>query len=489
MKKYSIQIMLFVFIFVQLILLTENLWYDELMTTPLILGYDVFEIIKQLRFDVHPPLYFILLKIYSFATGDSILALKTFNILIALILILIMYQFSKKTINKDYALLVVFIFCFYPVIYNEIYQIRMYVIAQLFVTLTAIYAYKTYFNQLKRLNIILFLAFTICSLYTHYYALIGVVFIHLVLYFALFFKNKQNIKIIIALVFISLISFLPWLPTFFKQLVVKSQHLGYIPTTKEMIIKAIMYPFYTGSYAEKGDKLNYVLTLLLLIVFVLIIFSYFHTKKHQLKENRFTTIMSIALGIPFLIPIIFVTVSIISKPIWYSRYFIISYPLFVFAFAYMAYNLTPRLKYLFIAIVFMASIQKIYSIHQITSDKGMENFSNLIDNKINENDIILDANYYTSTYFSQIKQYNLKENEATNWDRHIYWNVTLTTGYESVLRNRDTFWSMQLTKDSILKIGTDNYKVKESYSFNYMYFSKGVISIYKYSKIPNEQIR
>ena len=93
-------------------------------------------------------------------------------------------------------------------------QIRMYSWAELFVLLS-FYELYLILKKDKTKNYILFVLFSLCAAYTHYYALISVAFFYLALYlFAIKHKNRWK-KIIISSA-VTIVAYLPWLGVLVK---------------------------------------------------------------------------------------------------------------------------------------------------------------------------------------------------------------------------------------------------------------------------------
>ncbi len=482
-KKYLIEtILIFVFTFSAIMLLTKSLWYDELLTTPLVLGYNIKDMIFELQYDAHPPLYFICLKIYTDIFGHSIITMKIFNIFIELIIIFVSYSHAKKIGNRKYAILVLAIFILFPAIYNEIYQIRMYSFAPLMLLMVGVYANKIFLGNNSKLNQILFIVFSILAIYTHFFAIIGVIFIHFILYTFLFKKNKESIKQISVFLIITTISFIPWIPIFFQQIAIKNDNIGDQSSAISRIVKNIIYLFYTGNYVDRSNITNYLMTILLLLATVFVIIQYLLKDKAKVKIPEFHPVALVAVLIPVIIMSFITTFSILVTPLWYSRYIIIFFPMIAFGFAFFIYNLNKKYLYIYISILSICFTQKIYSTYLATSNKGLTNYSNLIDSKILPNDIILDAGLYEATYFKEIKQYANQSNKSKNLVfNHIYnWNVNLINNYSELLNNRNSFWSPKFKDDSVYVIGNSKFYLKEMHRFEYSYEAKGIISIYKY---------
>jgi hypothetical protein len=90
------------------------------------------------------------------------------------------------------------------------------------------------------------------------------------------------------------------------------------------------------------------------------------------------------------------------------------------ALGYMLFQVKFTYRRAFLALVFVAFAQKTRSEYQVTSDTGLKQYSGLYNTVLKQDDIILDANCYTSIFFKNVKQYNLSSTRAFNWDSHIY---------------------------------------------------------------------
>lgn len=472
--KYKYEfILLVVFVLIIPTFLTVNLWYDELMTTPVILGYNLFDIIEEIKSDAHPPLYYILLKLYSLVLGTSIIALKTFNIVVFLILLIIMYCQSKGIVDRRYARIYLALLILMPSFYNELFQLRMYILAPLFATLAALYAVKTYNSRSKK-TFVLFIIWSLAASYTHYVALVFVGVIHLFLYVALLRKSFENIKRIVCMSLTMVVLYLPWLFIILYQLSIKEVYNGDTDSIFSRIVKSVIYPFYTGNYAERGEVINYVLTILLVFSFIFLAWIYIKEKKIQNVFPVNGKIMHQSFIIPIVVLAFFLGYTFIKTPIWYSRYLLILMPTILMGVAYIIYQLKPVYMKSFFVILSLCFVNKIYQINLITHDEGMKKYSQL---DINKNDTIINANPETSTYFRFSKQYSSNPTPV-NWDNHIRWNVNFETNYQDL--NLTSFWAPE-TKEEF-QIGKNIYKRVEKHEFEYSYQSKGRISISKYEK-------
>lgn len=119
----------------------KNIWFDEAYTIGLV-RHGVADIFKLHIYDVHPFLYYFLLKIFTFVFGSSLLSMHLFSVIGAVMLSLL----GLTHIRRDFGEKVGFWFSFFSVFcastlyYAE--QIRMYSWATFFVALAGIYAYR-----------------------------------------------------------------------------------------------------------------------------------------------------------------------------------------------------------------------------------------------------------------------------------------------------------------------------------------------------------
>ncbi len=77
----------------------RSIWFDESFTWRLI-QFPVSDLITRTTADVHPPLYYILVKCWAFVFGSSALALRTFSVLCAALSIVGTYCFTAEAFRS-----------------------------------------------------------------------------------------------------------------------------------------------------------------------------------------------------------------------------------------------------------------------------------------------------------------------------------------------------------------------------------------------------
>lgn len=148
--------------------LFDSVWFDEAYTIGAV-SKSLPEMVYLLTYDVHPHLYYILLKVYSLVFGNGVIALRLFSVIFAVGSTVLGYTHIRPSFGEKtgfwYSFLLVFSFS----TLKYALQIRMYTLAIFLLTLTAVYAYRYIKNDNKKSRV-LYLVFSVLSAYTHYFA-------------------------------------------------------------------------------------------------------------------------------------------------------------------------------------------------------------------------------------------------------------------------------------------------------------------------------
>src|SRR5574344_778016 len=143
----------------------SNLWFDETYSVA-IAKHSFYDIWRIGGNDVHPILYYWMLKIIGMATGYNVMAYRLFSVVGISILGILGFTHIRKDFGEKTGMFFSFFTFFLPVMHVYAAEIRMYAWAAVFVTITAIYAYRLIKNNCVK-NWIIFGIFSLCSLYTH----------------------------------------------------------------------------------------------------------------------------------------------------------------------------------------------------------------------------------------------------------------------------------------------------------------------------------
>lgn len=378
-KKLILKILFIIFLIfiLSFALFNFNFLNDESFTMALV-HHSFFDIAGIDSYDVHPPLYYLILKLYLVITTfwtSSIFIKMIFARILSLIMtylsIILMLKILKVAgININYIsskLIYVFMFFSPSVIYFSSF-IRMYSMGSFFVVYL-LYRLCVYDKQNSNSNLIFVICFAIISAYIHYYValVIGLLIIIFSLKNLFCKKNLIVIKLFIADI-ILVISYAPWL-------IFTSRHLmsarSNINLSVSKIIKQIVKIFIapSGIYDSSLNSFNIVNKgILILLFYYICLYGLIWSLKHLNKSFNFLLLMDLFL-------LLFVLcIGSIADVLGYEflpRYI---YPLFfiecfmfitVFIKMYISNNQTRTLNktlYIFILLLLILGISGIKSV-------------------------------------------------------------------------------------------------------------------------------
>lgn len=304
--------------------LGEDIWYDEVFSVRFMEhGYS--EIVWLTSQDVHPPLYYWYLKLIHDAghwilPGVSSVALCKFASVLPFIGI---YIYAITLVRKRLGWQVTGIFMLFLVIMPQIpvymLEIRMYSLALFFITAIFLHGYELvlgYSSQKVWGHWTAFWVYGVLTAYTQYYACIAVVSVYIALFvfFALQKERKQLVKLGIC-AGLSVIVYLPWLPSFVSQVTAVSSNYWIQPLTFRSIFGCIKHVFLPVSNSVTK---NYILALAMIAIFALAFIHSFIKKKEV--SHRYLLLCGIF--IPVFTAFMGFVCSALSRPIFVYRYLV-----------------------------------------------------------------------------------------------------------------------------------------------------------------------
>lgn len=176
------------------------------------------EVIQTLVADVHPPLYYFLLKIITDLTGGSLVAARIFSAVAGMVLL----WGGSLFLERNFGIKTAFFYSFFLYLntfgIQKTTEVRMYMLASVFTVLSGMMSYYILKEEENKKRWVCFTLFSLLAAYTHYYALLTMVFLYggLILYF-LFTHNKKNIIRWLLCSAATIVGYLPWLPVAWKQ--------------------------------------------------------------------------------------------------------------------------------------------------------------------------------------------------------------------------------------------------------------------------------
>ena len=330
LKQWHIAIIVIGIIFISLGAFHSNLWFDESYSVGLA-RHTFGEIWSIGGHDVHPILYYWMLRIVYLITGGSIMAYRIFSVIPIALMIVLGYTHIRKDFGKKTGFIFSFLAAFLPEMAQYAIEIRMYSWAILTVTILAIYAYRLTKEDNTK-NWIIFGLSSLASIYLHYYGLMaaGLINVFLLIYLIVK-KRKKGLIFIISFGVLQGLAYLPWLVNFATQLsnVSSGYWIGFsFPKTPMELLSSQL-----AGYVKTSDYTGLLVpTVLALELYAYMIYKTY--KYAKAKENLNAFKWSVILYFAVILAAIIITV-LMKTSILYYRYLFVITGLYIFAVSFI----------------------------------------------------------------------------------------------------------------------------------------------------------
>lgn len=328
-KKYRfIFYILTIFIFICLISSLHFTFNMDEEFTMSIVKYNCAKLIGVDSLDVHPPLYYLSLKLFLqlVTWWTSSIFVKTicsriFSLLTTLVGLYGLFKITKKLNIKVNVKLVALLYLFVPSILPYSTTIRMYSLSSLFIIFEFYFIIQ--FNKNNRLrDLILFTVFASLAAYTHYYAAVSAGSFILILFIFNIIKHKWQKSyqyFLSGILFI--IMYIPIVPFVFKQFQYESDvvHLVNISSFIHEIYASLV-----GVTSSDGVPRMLFVSLLFIFMIILILWGF---KNFDKQFNKYFII--IISDFIFTLFISFIS-FIVSKTPFMPRYMYADFSLYSF---------------------------------------------------------------------------------------------------------------------------------------------------------------
>ena len=296
--------------------LTQSVWFDEAYSI-MLAKQPVDQLLHLAAVDTHPPLYYLLLKAWAGIFGWGELALRSLSVIALGGSLVFGGLLVKRMFGVRVALVALPFIILAPFLLRYGFEIRMYALASLigiaatYVLVTALEAKTSRQRWIKYTIYAIIVALGVYTLY--YMALLWIA--HLVWLAWITYREKKSLmKAPWLLTFAgSVILFLPWLPTFLKQ--VNNGALAQISQamTLDNLLGIISFNFVYQPVWQLSALLS------LLVVFVIstlcfIIIRAFKVVPHDQKKYL------LLLALYVLVPVVILTLVSLLRPMYVERY-------------------------------------------------------------------------------------------------------------------------------------------------------------------------
>lgn len=350
-----------------------SLWHDEAFSA-LLIKYSWGEMFYRIGLDVHPPLYYIALRLWHYVFGDSLLALRSFSVFFGAATVCLAYSFSRRAFrNSKIALVAALFVACNPFQIQYATEARMYTFGAFLALLGAYFALSAVESQTnqQRLQLpeeensqstlppwlwyILFgLTMTAMAL-THYYLLFTAAALFCACLVSLMYRFRGNIfayKGLLGSGVLAAILFLPWIKWFIYQ--AKQVGAGYwIPAPNIWSVPTTIWQLMFGVSSSTSETLSQIL-LVSLTILALSLTIYL-----LIKNRRLPALLTIAGFLaPFGGSLLFLLLAKLqdsNSSVYLVRYFIFASSFLLITLAFWA-GTRKNVKVLYISTLLISGV-------------------------------------------------------------------------------------------------------------------------------------
>ncbi|MCR5671196.1 MAG: hypothetical protein K6G10_09335 [Butyrivibrio sp.] len=327
-----------------LLTFSTDIWYDELFSMEFV-KRPVSELISLTARDVHPPLYYLILKAFEdfgkaagfVGDGAELLPVESAAKMVSLLPFVIMIIYAMTTVRKHFGMLTAGLFSLAIVVMPQLpeytTEIRMYSWAMLFVTATLLHSFGLYRHFIKGApgwdipDGAAIFVYTAAAAYTHYYAafcvgiILGLLFIRMLCAYVSRMKgngDKVSFKAVATLIIcmnLSAVSYIPWASVVLSQVKAVKSNYWIQPVGIRSLGSCVKY-IYMGYFFN--DVLIYGLSVaMFLITAALVIRAFLRVLREKDMDAGFSVyaflilLLEVAVGL---------AVSALIRPVFVNRY-------------------------------------------------------------------------------------------------------------------------------------------------------------------------
>lgn len=264
----------------------SDIWYDELFTMGMV-SHSYGELIAFTARDVHPPLYYFIVKFILdlckslIPLADSVVVVKITSVMPYFLLFIYALAFLRKRFGIFGAGLFMFCVIAMPQMSAYTVEMRMYSWALFFVTATFFHAYelvsgssfaaKSKAEMIK--NYVAICIYGLAAAYTQYFACVAVIviYLYLLVWILVQYKKYKDARQTFALrgwfvcAAFSVLAYLPWLSVLMSQIAAVRDNYWILPLTWRSLggcVKFVMKP------AFGNEELNFIAAACIFVLYI-----------------------------------------------------------------------------------------------------------------------------------------------------------------------------------------------------------------------------
>ena len=269
-----------IFIILCLANLSQSIWFDESYGAYLV-RFKFSDIVHFTSNDVHPPLYYFLLKTWAHFFGFNVVSMRLLSTMLGAGAILFAFKWLKYKYGAKVAFVGSLALATSPFIVRYGQEMRMYTLI-LLIFFAATYFLQVAIDSKKKLYWVIYGILVALGMWTHYFMALAwcaqLIYI-LSIYKLDFFKKKLFLVYVLAVLL-----FVPWMPSLFSQFRSVQQGFWIAEISAEALTS--LWTEYTV-YATASSASNWATILIILNV---IIYAFIVSK--TFKKQRYLSILA-----------------------------------------------------------------------------------------------------------------------------------------------------------------------------------------------------
>lgn len=299
-----------------------TIWFDEAFSA-YIIHFNFLDIARYTATDVHPPLFYWLLRIWASLFGHTDIALRSMSIFFGIIAALFGFLLVRRQFGRQSALTGLAVLTLSPLFIRYSQEARMYTLASAIV-LAATYVLVKATETGRRSQWVLYGVLVAAGMWTHYFTALAWIahwLWRLVVYYQKKFRGKKLVRAFFSKNWIIAYAlavglFLPWIPAMYFQLS-SVQTNGFWITA--VGLDTVTNYFGTLVYFLEHDHVTGWLSLALLVMAIVIILLAVRSYRHGNPDFRrnYLLVLMIAAVPPILL---FIASLPPLKPSFVERY-------------------------------------------------------------------------------------------------------------------------------------------------------------------------
>ena len=423
-----ISIVLVVFSSVFLIItscLSDDVWVDETFSLGLA-QHNIKDLVSLTAQDVHPPLYYLILKIAMIIFPGSVTAAKIVSAVPVIIVLCISHIFFSKEFSCKYSIFFNLLLLSYYSVMQYAVEIRMYSWCLLFCMLCCICSY--YIIQKSNLKyFLLYVLFAEFGAYSQYWTAFGLAINFMLISILCVIKNKKLIRNILISAVLGVVLYLPWISVVIRQV---------SRVSKSYWIAPITFKTFLGSFTSLTPMTG----ILKFIAVIILLLCAKHCISEIFQKNQSALFHLCCLLTPVLLIVCATIISLLMRPVFQAKYVfpLTIFVIFFIVFAYNEYKL-PKKALLFVLLTSLLcttiNMKESFSYEKALAQINND-FEKFMNEKVSENTVFVFGENVNG-HIPRILAYLYPKNKVYNIEISEMWPSAIHYDRKNLIKSLD----------------------------------------------------